>query len=1560
MDGSNDTIVEKFDTARRELLDPGLRNNTLLNYRRTRRRGIEIVSPNPQAVYSQLVGGGGKFCFVADDEEGDVGTAETETYPSTSRQKSLVTRLPEAELSKRLLASYYDARRSLEETGVNTLFLALGMLEWYESDSSEEPRYAPLLLVPVELARENAQDSFKTAWTGDEIGENLSLAMKLKSEFGIEYPLLPDEEDFDAACYFDSVQQAVSCMRRWLVQKERITLGFFSFSKFLMFKDLNPANWPDDAKPHEHEVIRALLGEGFSNGDPMASDDQCLDELLAPMDSFYVVDADSTQTLALMEVKAGHHLVIQGPPGTGKSQTIINLIAESVAAKKSVLFVSEKMAALKVVKRRLDEIGLGDACLELHSHQTNKKAVIDELKRVMDLGQPKLGEVAADFERLATQRTRLNDYCTAVNTPIGQSGFTPIQAEGKFMLSESELRRLGVDALDLKSEHMLTWSQVDFVKYNGMVRELAERLQAVGHTGNPYRASERCQLLPSDQDRLDEIVQSFKRCDDAVHECMSAMARILDDRPLPKSIVALRRDSTLLHHIGLAPELAGVDLLSPHWQTGVIAKALDAGKVYSKTHASFDSVLLPKAWDSDVVQWQAAIQAHINHFWRRLLPEYREAKRHVASLFISEPPEDAAALLEATAAIVSEQASRMTLAQHEDVAQSVLGCNWAGTESDWAQLEACVKWVASMSDKIASGMLPSGSLELAARVLPALNRSDAICLSEKTASAADAWVGAFHNLVEFLELPARVRNATLETALDKRVGYVRSLSEHKMLLEKVTALNVALDECRMQPGLEPTAVAAKSWEHEPQALVPCFARSYALALLDEAFRSRPQLGMFDGVVHDSILAEFRRLDKTVLEYNRARVLKAHWGRIPQYREPGGQMGFIRREAQKQRRHVSVRKLMEKAGNAVATIKPVMMMSPLSVATYLPPSSVQFDVVVFDEASQVKPVDAFGAIIRGNQVVVVGDSKQLPPSLVFDSVLSDDDSDQIPTTDIESVLGLFEGQGASKRMLQWHYRSRHDSLIAVSNKEFYDNKLVIFPAPKDRDEVSGVVFRYLPNTAYDRGGTATNPDEAKAVANAAMRHARTFPGKTLGIVAFSLKQADIIQDQMELLRRNHPETERFFADHPNEPFFVKNLENVQGDERDVIFISVGYGHTEERYLAMQFGPLSKDGGWRRLNVLITRARERCEVFSNITADDIDLSRTQSLGVKALKTYLRYAKDGIMDIPQATAAEGDSPFEDWVARRLRADGYSVDHQVGSGGFFIDLAIRESGRYLLGIECDGATYHSSRSARDRDRLRQAVLEGLGWRIHRIWSTDWFRNTDQQYRKLVEAIERAKAHGGNGCQDDVVEIVSDVQTAGAPEREVVSADAESPPLGTPYMRARVSFYQCDVEYFLCLPLSELSDLLYQVVRQEGPIHYELAFRRVANSAGLQNRARVFSKLRSAMHEAVNSRRAVVLREDFLWLADQSQVMVRDRSDLDSAEKKIEWVPPEEIDEAISRVAWLGLGMSEEDVTREAAKVLGFKRVGPKVSSQIKRVVDKMLRSGKLVRDKNGHIFMQ
>jgi very-short-patch-repair endonuclease len=660
--------------------------------------------------------------------------------------------------------------------------------------------------------------------------------------------------------------------------------------------------------------------------------------------------------------------------------------------------------------------------------------------------------------------------------------------------------------------------------------------------------------------------------------------------------------------------------------------------------------------------------------------------------------------------------------------------------------------------------------------------------------------------------------------------------------------------------------------------------------------------------------------------------------------------------------------MERAGNAIQAIKPVFMMSPLSIAMFLPPGSLRFDLVVFDEASQVQPVDAFGAILRGRQVVVVGDSRQLPPTTFFTRMLQAEEDSESVTAEIESILSLFAGQGAPQRMLRWHYRSQHESLIAVSNQAFYENRLVVFPSPEAGRERLGLICHYLPDTFYQRGGDRTNPREADAVADAVMAHARSRPDQTLGVAAFSVAQMQAILDRVEQLRKQEPACEPFFNAHPEEPFFVKNLENVQGDERDVIFISIGYGRAADGSLVLNFGPLNQAGGERRLNVLITRARRRCEVFTNLTAEDIDPAHTDASGLLALRRFLAYAQNGHLEDADTTLATtgANSTFEAIVADALRRQGYSVQHRVGSAGFSLDLAVvdeRQPGRYLLAIQGDGESYHRNRSTRDRDRLRDQVLAGLGWRVYRLWSADWFQNPERELERLVAAIEAAKRPEEKGTQGNLPSQgrdasklggTQDIESSdGAPTLErhadgpLAPADMALPP----YQTAQLTL-PARSRSLSSRPIEQIAAWVKEVVEAESPVHQEEVVRRLVEATG---RKRIDARARQAIEQAAvyASQQGQLQRQgNFLWKNGPRQLATaRNRATLPAASRRLEWVAPQETAAAIRFLVEGAWGMRPEEIPPAVVRLFGFGRLNADSKAQLEQRLAQMVVEGQLVR---------
>ncbi|MBK8003910.1 MAG: DUF559 domain-containing protein [Gemmatimonadetes bacterium] len=546
---------------------------------------------------------------------------------------------------------------------------------------------------------------------------------------------------------------------------------------------------------------------------------------------------------------------------------------------------------------------------------------------------------------------------------------------------------------------------------------------------------------------------------------------------------------------------------------------------------------------------------------------------------------------------------------------------------------------------------------------------------------------------------------------------------------------------------EPMAEAAFTGEVKSNEIGRTFRRALFALWLERVIPTDPVLHAFGAAAHEAHREAFRELDQKIQRQNRAQLLEGLRTRCSSAygSAPNAQKQFLMREMAKQRAHKPLRRTLREAHEAVRALKPCFMMSPLSVAQFLP-STARFDLVVFDEASQLPTEDAVGAICRGRQLVVVGDPKQLPPTNFFSLQTQagdgsiDTDGDGV-LDETESVLEECIGAGLHQAYLEWHYRSAHQSLIQFSNEEFYGRRLTVFPAAAYDGPELGIKFRHDPTAVYQ--GSGCNPQEAARVAQAVVDHFRDHREESLGVGTFNLRQQSEINEALERLRRSDPSLDEFLSRDRDEPFFVKNLENIQGDERDVIFLSVGYGRTADGTFSLNFGPLNRENGKRRLNVLVSRARRRMEVFSSIQAADIDLSRVQTEGPRLLRNFLEFAATGRIQRAEVTGGEAESPFEDEVRRMLQDNGYIADAQVGVGKYRIDIGVRVASRpgvYIAGVECDGAAYHSSPCARDRDRLRQSVLESRGWQIIRIWSTDWFKDRQGTTQRLLRQLRELR----------------------------------------------------------------------------------------------------------------------------------------------------------------------------------------------------------------------------
>jgi very-short-patch-repair endonuclease len=1206
------------------------------------------------------------------------------------------------------------ARTAIEESGANMLYLTFGFLEWYESDDSDEPRFAPLLSVPVVLDRTPGKGKAfrcELEYSGEDFDTNLSLVEKMRRDMGLEIPLL-GEDDLPEV-YFLRFADLLAIKKRWRIRRQ-MTLSLLDFGKLLMFRDLDPKNWPSNANISNHKLICELFGGAQATEVIRAEEFLIDDPVLQPELPALICDADSSQHSALIDALRGKNLVIEGPPGTGKSQTISNLIAEALARGRTVLFVSDKLAALQVVRDRLEERGMGAFCLELHSHRTQKGALLKDVGRRIELADSFTDPT--DLDRLLavaeSRKKRLIEYVSLIKEmvdPIQRTVFDILWArEAAFQALPFDERLVATVAPSSLLEYTPTklteakdWLAIYTRNLSDILaayKRLDEHPWRWVQKGLPYADEQSCLAM------LPELIEAIDKATGLAHEHLPQVFHALE--AVPTNALDLQSAS-----------LESKDALQYLRETAEKARRLQAQR--GELSASFDLGLGSR---DELVAHADAID-NTPWFKRWFNGNYRKAVKTYRTIARDHKRADRIAISKALRLVADSNAQRVAFDRNATHRERI-GVGFTGLQSRWDDLLKLADWYEKVLAMFPDGKPPAAFADLQAamfRIVQLAERLAAI-------SNGDLW-----------------RAPLADSLPDWRAAAVKSLGDREALQAWATFMR-----CRVegeQYGIQALTSLADKGSIKPENLAAGFNFIFYNGLAKHTLSRNPALWEFSGENQDEIRRQFARTDRDVIVLQRKRAAARAANRRVEPGTRGTHVGdwtelaLLRREVGKQKRHIPIRELVRRAGSSLQALKPCFMMGPQSVAKYLAPGTLKFDLVVMDEASQIRPEDAIGAMARGGQVVIVGDPMQLPPTTFFNRIAPSDGDDDggggNVATDSESILDVASSVYSSIRRLRWHYRSQHESLIAFSNQQFYGD-LIVFPHAQRDSETMGVKYRFVPGAIYE---DRRNPKEALAVVEATLEHMKNHPTESLGVVTMNFEQRELIEGLIEDRLRDDPFAQSFRTSMiGTKSFFVKNLENVQGDERDVIFVSTTYGSDASGSQFQRFGPVNSEAGHRRLNVLFTRAKLRTVVFTSLDIDRILASPESSRGLRAFKGYLEFARTGILDKTVSNSDQEINDFERSVRSVLETRNYEVAPQVGVAGFFIDLAVKnpkKPGAFLLGIECDGATYHSSKSARDRDRLREEILRSRGWTLHRIWSTDWFKNRNKEIDKMFKRIE-------------------------------------------------------------------------------------------------------------------------------------------------------------------------------------------------------------------------------
>lgn len=1362
-----ETPAGRLERWQRKLLDLSLRN-PLLNHRASR-TNLELICPEPNLLEDILADNApisitplpGRAEEGRDEalHQQRTGESISEEYAREQlKNKVVFVDLPREELHERTVKLYRKAQTALQEGGANTLYLALGFLRWKRNERDNN-HLAPLILLPVALERRFVgTGGVKLTAYDDEPRFNTTLLQMLRTDFGIdirglEGELPRDESGIDVQRVWNAVKKEIRETQGFEVVPA-VALSHFSFAKHLMWKDLVDRT----EQLRENEVVNHLLD---NSGAPYAGktasiNPERLDRDYRPVDLLLPLPADSSQMAAVATAGQGNNFIIIGPPGTGKSQTIANLVAHSLGKGKTVLFASEKTAALEVVRQRLQDLGLGHFCLELHSNKARKADVIEHLKRAWE----QTATPPADWQRqgreLATTRDKLNRLVERMHKERG-NGLSAYEAIGVKVRDGDLARRVSLSwpAVEQHDEAALD-------AMRAAVRNLAIHAKEVGDVASkPLRLITNSAWTPRWETQISQQASQLSTTAQIARKTCAALLRAMG-LVLPSvsatRLMALSELAQLIH--GQHPI---ADALGPNGATQIEALK-EAGKrlrIYQANQRLLSCDYEPYAWrdiDGKALgqHWEAAATA----WWPKSFFAKRgivKALRAQGALGKPAPKRDAETLarMRAQGEAIDRLAERLSDVEiwkgHETKPEDV------ETRAELGQRARAA--VADLADRgQAREILDRVHLLLRNPNNPALapggNIERATAEFLETFNALQQTIAEFGTLARDNELEqtdgdlSELADTWLwnEPAFLEQLGAAANLiATHRHQLQAWCAWRQRRKEV-IDAGLAPLVEAIENGQIPLNEIEETFWAAYCVWWSEAVITEDATLRAFSKPEHEANIRDFRELDDKHQEATAQHIAATLAGRLPAPNDVlnDPQWQVIRRELQKQRRHLPIRRLLKEAPEAVIKLSPCFMMSPLSIAQYLPPDQKLFDVVIFDEASQIPVWDAVGSIARGRQVIIAGDNKQMPPTNFFARADDDPDGDFDVIEDLESILDEMLASGIPRHDLNFHYRSRREDLIAFSNQHYYDNRLITFPAP---DAAKRGVSLVRPEGFYARGGARHNEGEAKAIVAEIVRRLThkddNIRKLSIGVVTFNTEQQTLIEDLLDKARGEDPSMEwAFNNEYGVDPVFVKNLETVQGDERDVILFSVTYGPDRSGHTTMNFGPLNRQGGERRLNVAMTRARAEMMVFSTLDPNQIDLSRTSARAVADLKHFLEYAERGpavLGALPTGSLGDFESPFEAAVARELRIKGWEVQPQIGVSKFRIDLGIKhpdEPGRYLAGVECDGAMYHSSAVAKERDKVRQAALERLGWTLFRVWSTSWWVNKPGEINDLHEKL--------------------------------------------------------------------------------------------------------------------------------------------------------------------------------------------------------------------------------
>ncbi len=1465
-----DPLEPKLMAVTNQLLDLGKRNR-LLNFKDTGLKSLRLMNKNIEEIF-RAVKNYKDISFYDVDQaislyhneledslkvKDDVYQYENDKIMELIKPfltgKELIGYKKGYGLTRVLKSLTKDHKTSLIEKGINPLYISFGFIHYIE----EEIEYtAPLLLIPIEI---NAEEGFyKIRQYEDDIILNPTLKYYLSEVYKME---LPDYNDEALSTYLETLKGVLD---KSLTYEDGVALGIYSFYKMNMYNDLIA----NKELVLQNKNIRALLGELES-----------IPEYDSRTETYPVVNCDSSQLDAIKAAANGKSFTLQGPPGSGKSQTITNMIATLLGHGKKILFVSEKIAALNVVYENLRRAKLSDFALELHSNKANKKEFIDSIYKAATLPRYELNLKTRFLEsKYYNLRNTLNGYEEELHKVITGLDATLLDLYSIYLSIDENILDI---RLNLDDVNLYTLDKISI-----LLNEYTVYSQA---TGRDYKESG---LYGLNLELVDDAVTLESDLDIAIEQInklCEAKDLIID------SGVDLKVDSIydIYSAINLGDKLLRLKSFNPYFfKKAARLRAYDSVEKYLSIAKNLKTDLFD-FYNEDV------LKEDLNNIYKKLTSktgmfksfdkDYKEAYNKILSYRNQKAKDEV---------VIDEVKRLIDYKRYYDTAQIYI-----------SDIEKFIGKIGEINLKDVLNDLHSLD------TMPDMNISIEKYQSIKNAfkrvpqfSYFKPYVGNLTNVSKlFFKKDLDFFNDPIEFVCSRVV----SIYENKENIFNYTELIKIVGQLNRFKAKEFLDLYISKPELPLDRMSNVYRKTFVKEKIDEIHSQSDKLSNFSSMSIDDIINEFRDLDERILHINRDFIISKNSVKRQDDLVEGSQFKLLDKEYNKLRRQLPIRTLLGKIFELALDIKPVFLMSPLSVSTYLNSQLNMFDCVIFDEASQIFACDAFGSIYRAKQCIVIGDTKQMPPTSFFQASVdtlqqnnqeNPEEEIEEPEYDMESILDKASNTFETSS-LKWHYRSRSEELIVFSNKSFYDSNLITIPTNKVHKEGFGIDFYYVSNGIYE-GGTRTNPIEAQKICDMVFEHFDNSK-ESLGVVAFSNVQAELIQSLVEKRLKKEPKYEKYFSYDLDEPFFVKNLESVQGDERDRIIFSICYGYNSDGKFYQRFGPINAQGGERRLNVAITRAKYNISIVSSIKGDDIR-DNPDSLGVTLLKQYLKFAENVVYEKNYSDSESGTIKS---VTEYIESLGYEVVPNYGTSAFKVDLAIKKDDDYILAIMIDGSNSYST-NLTDNYRLERMLLERQGWRYYKLFTTAWINEEEQEKERIKKAIE--------GTLEEGMEY--------QPQPEAKS-----------YLRVEGNDDVIDLDFTTydylennrgkkILQQEGLEFLILEIVKVESPIHIEYLYKRVAK---FMDKEKPDKELRANVDKNMPDR--ILRLGDFLFNFKISDIKLRLESDRDFDEIYID-----ELADGIYNIVNKNNGITEAGCFKTLANMLGF----DKVTAQSKKLL--------------------